>query len=483
MRLLRPLFLLLLPSVALSDPFDDFRIPEHRVFDWTGSLSGSASHQRRQLGDDFQVQAGSLQGSIATTASWLYDSDPRLTSFTVDVRASGVRNGEDVSSPLVTDQFRYRSTTEQWAMTLTDRRYPWDVPLGLEFRVATSGTYLQNWSNTRELRTLTFFPPTTEDSRVSAQQEEYDYRVLGAGTLGAGRVRDATAVYDVWVLEDRLRSRGVLRGPLSVATRERLAALIYNSSSYDFVLDRPGRRYWEDLIGILQRDDSFAETWDPVSALRVLEPYFGPDLSFTRFVSRSPIARQRGWFAGVASQALYSSQTMHFATSAFRQQTVNDTAQAPLVGEGASSAGHEETRIFVGPRAEWHRPLGLHWQADALTEQMFDTRGDGRMTSITGAWLNWIVTDRWLATANASHQVTLTRESTGTFANAGWAVVLGGDLSWFLEDHLLLGVSANASQSAQPDRFDRAYHASLSLGYRFAGRIQNPGITNPIRVP
>src|SRR4030095_3066678 len=127
---------------------------------------------------------------------------------------------------------------EQWTLTLTDRHYPWDVPLGLELQVVGNGTYNQSWTDFRALSSYSL-PVTIVDDRSSNHSERYDYRVLGSGELGAGRVRDATRVCDVSVLEDRLRSQGVLRGPLSSKTRERLASLIYNSSSYDFVLDRP----------------------------------------------------------------------------------------------------------------------------------------------------------------------------------------------------------------------------------------------------
>lgn len=480
MRLLRPLILLLLPSAALADSFEGFRIPEHRVFSWTGSLTASAGHHDQE--GFYEIKNGQVQGSIGTAASWLYDSDARLTSFSLDLGVGGNRNGmEQNVESFSAERVRESSATERWSVYLRHRQYPWSVPLGLELQVATSGTYLQNWSNVRTW-TNYFWVDSIEDNRASAQRKAYDYRVYGSAELGVGRVRDATAVYDVWVLEDRLRSRGVLRGPLSAGTRERLAALMYNTTSYGVVLDRPGRTFWEDLIGILKQDENYADTWDPVAALRVLEPYFGPDLS-SRFVSRSPITRDRGWFAGVTSLAGYSSLTEHGASSSFRQLTLNDTVQPATTTEIATSNSDHQTSIFVGPRVEWHRPMGPHWQVDALTQQIFDTKGAGRMFSETGVLVSWLVTDRWLATVNASHDLSLFREPTGTFANQVWRVSLRGDLSWFLEDHLLLTLSGAANHLDFQGTHGNDYHASLSLGYRFAGRLQNPGLTSPISVP
>jgi len=62
-------------------------------------------------------------------------------------------------------------------------------------------------------------------------------------------------------------------------------------------------------------------------------------------------------------------------------------------------------------------------------------------------------------------------------------VRFGGSLSWFLENHLLLTVLAGTTQQDDLGGFGRDYSASLSLGYRFAGRLENPGLTGPIRVP
>jgi hypothetical protein len=487
MRLLRPLFLLLLPSTALADPFDDFRIPEHRVFSWTANLSTGAAYEQAGLFYGGDRKDGTAQASMGTDASWLYDSDPRRTFFAVGLSAAGDRHGTDQDDMFETARLRGSALMERWAIFLSDRRYPWDVPLGLDLGLQAEGRYGQSWSNDRTWNDY-YWLNIAEENRASTHREQYNHWVGARAMLGAGRVRDATAVYDIWVLEDRLRSRGVLRGPLSVATREKLSALLYNSFSYELVLDRPGRRYWEDFIEILQRDENFAGTWDPVSAMRVLEPFFGPELSFSRFVSRSPIARQRGWFAGVASEASYQDQRVNSTASRFLQQTVSDTLQPPLISDSASTSSDRGRALRVGPRVEWHRPLGPHWQVDAQTEQMFQMQDIGTfdfptaMFSYTRASVDWLVTDRWLASIDAFHNLILFRQD-DIWINGIWGVGVGGTLSWFLEDHLQLALSADGSQHRDFAGLGRQYHASLSLSYRFAGRIENPGLTNPIRVP
>jgi hypothetical protein len=125
---------------------------------------------------------------------------------------------------------------------------------------------------------------------------------------------------------------------------------------------------------------------------------------------------------------------------------------------------------------------------DGQTEQMFQMQDIGTidiptaMRSSTRASVYWLVTDRWVASVDAFHDVLLWRRN-DTWTNTGWGVGVGGKLSWFLEDHLQLALSADGSQNGQLDGLVRQYHANLSLGYRFAGRIENPGLTNPIRVP
>ena len=472
------LLLLLSPGMSAADSFEDFRIPEHKVFSWTGNLTAAASQVDQSSFS--RRKFGTAQGRLGTSASWLHDSDPRLTIFSVETNAAGQRGTNDQDGPFGSGTSRRRSLSESWSMSLTERRYPWRMPLGIQYQVAARGAFSQNWSNDRSVQG---FPPDLEEQRASAHIEAYEYIVLGGAAVGVGRVRDATAVYDVWVLEDRLRSRGVLRGPLSPETRERLAALIYNRSSYGSLLDRPGRRFWEDLTQILKGDGSFAGDWDPVSALRALEPYFGPtSSSFFDFLPRSPIARQRGWFAGATSEVDYAAHVTHVTSSFFRQRTVNDTLQPPLISDSSFGQHGDFAEILVGPSVEWHRPLGPRWQADARTAQMFRTRGSGGMSSFTTGSLAWIVTDRWLASAAASYQLELERLSSGTFSNEAWDVNVGGNLSWFLEDHLQLGLTANAQEVRFLHEFERDYHVSLTLGYRFAGRIENPGLTEPIRL-
>jgi hypothetical protein len=96
-----------------------------------------------------------------------------------------------------------------------------------------------------------------------------------------------------------------------------------------------------------------------------------------------------------------------------------------------------------------------------------------RLTSAATA--SWIVADRWLASATLSHF----RITDGNL----WSVSYGANLTWFIENHLSLGLAGFTGQTSQPLTFDRTYQLALSLGYQFAGSIESPGLAEPIRVP
>jgi hypothetical protein len=136
----------------------------------------------------------------------------------------------------------------------------------------------------------------------------------------------------------------------------------------------------------------------------------------------------------------------------------------------------------VGPQFEFHRPVGLRWQFDASTGALFPSKDPARgFRLISLAAANWIVADRWLASATLFHERI---ESHGPVLNDPVntsSVISQLSLSWYLEDHLRLSL-AGLEEQFHYERFYRRREISLSLGYRFAGHLENPGLTEPVHI-
>jgi hypothetical protein len=468
------LLLLLFPlPAAAADPFADFRIPEHRVFSWTGNFSAGAG-QGDFGASNVSSRSGSVSGSLGSGIFWLRDSDSRLSSLSIQSTINGTRAGNKLKALFEDERIHDRRTSESWAISSSQRIYPWRPPIGLDLVASGFANYEQNWENERSV--MRFFQAVS-DRRRSATTQRYDYEVRASAELGAGRVRDATAAYDVRVFEYRMRARGVLKGPLSTGTRNQLAQLYYNRANYYSVLERPGRSFWAQAVEILQRDPNYSRELDAVSLLRALEPYFGRSDAYAYdFLPRSPVLRRRGAFVGVAAQLMYNHFIQRSTSSVFIQDTVDDTSQSVFSSEDSQRFAVDQHDLQVGPTLEWHRPLSLRWQADVSSSLLIPTRGPARAVRfVSRGTLQWIVADRWLASALFSHVRQSTIDS--------WSVGYGASLVWYLEDHLRLGISASGGQSSQGDFFTRSNEVSVNMGYRFAGRLETPRLAEPIRVP
>ena len=71
-----------------ADPtYLGYRIPEHRVSQWTASLDGSANRSASTGGFGSESRSGSVSGRLGTRATWAFDSDPLAYgwSFSTDV--------------------------------------------------------------------------------------------------------------------------------------------------------------------------------------------------------------------------------------------------------------------------------------------------------------------------------------------------------------------------------------------------------------
>jgi hypothetical protein len=490
----------LLPGLAFApnasaDDFADFRIPEHRVVDWRASLSAEGG--RSSFGNEglMGTRSRRIYGSFSSAASWLWDSDPSRTAISLDAGANGSGDWTEThEAPFYFPGFarsrwsELRRVGERWGTSLSHRRYPWSAPIGFELSVFGTAAYHQAWigegSDTYDPR----LPPRVSLFRYRDERWNYQYLVGGQATLGVGRVRDATGVYDAMLLESRLEEAGVLARPLSAPTRRALAELLTLRASYVALHDRGAKDLWREVERLLVADGALDERGlDGYAILRVGEPalvaWMGPGFAG---LPTSPVARPRGTFAGLALVADHS-RTIDRAEFSSYSQTIDDGVPNP---PSSSAYGVREVEfsdnILGGATIEHHRPIGARWQADASGRLLFPLRDDVEGVRLsTGGNLAWIVDARWLAQARVLHARNVDRDTDGRTLQDAWNWDYGIAVTYFIEDRLALSLSADERQTHLRGSYYGSARSSrdnalrLSLDYRLSGRFMAPGFQLP----
>jgi len=233
-----------LPAGALADDFADFRIPKSREFGWSGSLSSDASQWIRDPQRD-----GKFRGMISSEAYWLTDSDPLYRDLLVSLGLQGdaidSRRRQELGFPsaywVAEDRTQASGVSESFFAGWRERHYLGEPAVGVELGLFGRGQLDQSW-------TVRTSDETRADSMVARRSQSIDAtahsyrRTFGIDlAMGVGRVRNATAVYEERVFEDRLWKTGALVRPLSRAARARLTALLFLGDSYGQVHDRPAK--------------------------------------------------------------------------------------------------------------------------------------------------------------------------------------------------------------------------------------------------
>jgi hypothetical protein len=479
-----------------ADDFSDIRIPKNRSLLWTLSLSANGNHNdgNNPVGTG---TAGSFGANGSSQIQWLSDSDPAFTSIFGRLAFSGSRFGnefderiEQLTGVSTEEDARHQTAAlESWELGFEHRRYPSPPPIFLSLRARGLGRYEQQWADDRRVSTL--YPASGPQQRAineqSLNQAQYTYRLSAGAGLGVGRVRDATGVYEALVLEQRLRETGALTRDLSPQARRRLADLMYVRDGFDFVHERPGRDIWQELERILADDGALASGGiDPYSVLRAEEPHFATGGVAPDGLPRSPVARQSGVLVSLFVEGNSSHDVQHFEFSSFTQQAIDDSIVAETRITASPSAEPHHDFSVASLEGSYHRPLGVHWQLDALTRASVPLRKEeSSFQWFTGASATWLVSDRWLGS---------------TFFSQSWFDAdrigdseLGDELAWnvganwgyYLEDDLLLTLSASAEQrhthinslpGLSSTTFSRSENVSLALTYRFSGWFEAPGM-------
>ena len=490
---------LLIPFVATAQEFSvqdfsDFRIPAHRTMSWTADLGADGA--RRLSSVDFaRSESGGLAGNLSTTSFGLWDSDPHQTFVRISGLASGQRfRAEDdrvFGTDTIASRRSQRSAFERWAIELDDRRYPWATPVGFKVGISVAGFYDQSWDKLNGERVTHFSGPRLwELERLNSQRWRYVYNAGGEVALVIGRVRDATRLYEAWVLEQRLREVGALARPLSRTARQKLAALLYLRGSYSSVVERPARTLWHEIEQILSEDGALSESGlGPYALVRAGEQLFrgraGRDV-----LPSSPVLRQVGWFAGPVVTGRHVRDLQRRDDDSFRQTAIDDTLSAPIVTSISSRSEFSRDELLAGVELKFHRPLSVLWQVDANSRLLFPIRKDeDGMEVISAVNLSAIVMDRWLATASLLHErATRYEEPDHRTVRDEWRVGYGLSATYYIEDRFALQVSASEFQQSLEypfggRTFDRSANVRLGLTYRLLGSITAPGLAEPVRTP
>jgi hypothetical protein len=462
---------------AESDPFSGYRIPSHR---WQGgSVLFALGGQSSAYSDQAPFQDDFWNG--ASNARWQqgWDSDALQWSIGAALTGnllSGSREQSFPYWPMTAEQYRH-TTSGGWTLVTGMRSYPFPAVVGLDLSGGLTGQYDHAWAVSDAAADYAYSPDHVESHDVTDSRNESLQGAISIA-VGVGRVRDATPVQSVHVLEQRLLAAGALARPLSAAARERLAALLTVTPQIRVVHERPGRFEWDEIERVLREDGALGP-----EGLDAYATMFGAEDDLVMVPERST-----GWFAGPALVMDHRRSVQHWNV----ESTTSSYDGGVFLGSStatASAHGDEDRdEIWFGGSAEAHRPLGWRWQLDGLGRALAPMRtGEEGLAGLALAQATWFVSDRWEAALEFQYSRTYLspQGSDGVLTRDDWSSSWVTSLQYRLEDHLALVASIAEYQS-----FDRLAPAGLapyrrgtgfSLGvtYDVFRRLDAPGLMDP----
>lgn len=435
------------PAVSLADDFTDYRIPAHRASAVAFSFFGTGGHHSEDL-SSFTSRNTDWNGQGSGQASWLWDSDPR--EWDVTVRGNGASYAQHFTSneysfpapgfSLADDESqRATGAYESWSVSGGVRLYPGIGLLALDLRGTLNGQDAQQWTTSSSAQ-QDVGPGFDQRTETQVHQQRWNYQEFATvdASVGWGRVRDATPVFQAILLEERLDRDHALARPLSHEGRQRLAELFSLRGSYSLVHNLPDKFFWADVERVLREDGALAEGGLQARPLR----HADDPLVVARGFSRST-----GFFVG----PVLSGRHGHFVdrldqANGSRLFSDGNPVSESITRGGSRFAFHFE-QTYYGAKAEYHRPLGVRTQIDASERALVDLRGDPNALQVSGNLaLSRLIAERWFFSAAFTHY----RELQNRFATRGqWNIKVEGTLAWYLEDYLQLGLRVADAQSHQ----------------------------------
>jgi hypothetical protein len=480
-RLLLSVSLTLFPSVSFAaDPFAEYRIPDHRWLSWSAGLNAGGNHYVvDDVGGEQRLQRV-FSGNGSSSFVGGYDSDTHSRAYGLSLRFQGSRENSErndfLSYEIDEAQARSQRASERVSLFYALSHFPWQVPLGFSLATSDAIRLDQSWTADDEVRTIIdpFFPGAQVRTSSNSTAGTYVADATLTGSVRWGRVRDATPVYQVHVLEDRLRETGAIQGELSHGARERLAALYTVEFDLSFAHQRPTKYFWRELERLLSEDGVLgAGGLDAYTVQRLLEPLaILGDRSFPRF---------RGWAVG--PQVMLAKRWSHSSglSESRRVVLVADTLfdSSSVIQPRTETDRHDES-IFTGAFVEYHRPIGMKWQADAFSRALLSEAGEDLVLS-TDLSATWSIADRWQWAGDLFHDATAPGSGVDRKVER-WALIVGTSLSYFLEDNWAFQFSYQHGQGHSPTGFSRTDGYSLGVSYQFAGWLDAPAVFAPMRL-
>ena len=474
------------PAVAADDEdFSGYRIPTQDWFGWRARLQGSLNSNVLNItARQSSWQQGA--GDAAVGVHGGHDSETWQRDWNADVGGFGTgvsQRLDEESAGLAGTEHMWEARDDQrvsgqWHVAGGMRFYPAGRVFGTTTRADGLGSHGRTWSHlaSNTEGTSAGVPLGSEtihdvNTRLNGYVATFDLEE------GAGRVRDATGVYEAWILERRLRADGVLARPLSPPARSRLAQLFSVQYGYGRVHDRPDKAFWDEVEKLARDDGGLTEAgFTAYSALHAVDPLLAPSSGDAR--------RLIGLYAGPVLRGSYRHDLGSADYSTTRRSFVADTIAFEDQFDTSSELDREVGRVTGGVAAEWHRPLGVRWQIDADGLALAEVRGIDRYSLVqSSASVVYRLGERWIADGRIDQAREVANDG---FPTDRWSVVASAALRYYLEDHWSIGLGLGGQQYRNhldgngQSSYYRQQQLTAGITYG-AERFDAPGLIAPVR--
>ena len=467
-----------LPALA-ADPYAEYRIPDHRWLSWSARLTAEGYRTLNHSSYSEEVDRQGY-GRVFTSLYGGFDSDRNSRAYGLALSAIGELQTSDQSALYYGDTYeahqRNEYTNEYASAFYALSRFPWQAPLG--FSLSTNAAIFpgQRWSSLNQSRTSppgAFYPGFKDQRLASSTHGSYDANASLLASVDWGRVRDATPVYQVQVLEQRLHETGAIQGELSRGARERLAALYTVEGDVSFAHQRPTKYFWRELERLLTDDGVLGPGGlDAYTVQRLLEPIT---------LEAKAFARTRGYSFGplviLGKDWRHESYKSEYQELRFLADTLYYSYADSIPRTKVDN--HDES-INTGLFVEYHRPFGMRWQADAFSRALVS---DGAKEVVLHSSLDaaWAIADRWQWNGSLSHDATAPGQG-GARKVDHWTLGAATSLAYFFEDSWAFQIGYQHQQDHASTTFRRNDTYTLGVTYQFAGWLTAPGLFAPMRL-